>query len=181
MVQLDARVLVGWLVFDYIYMSVWDASISNMVRLASTVTRQVTPAAPLGRAYLFVLGSYSACRATLLVALYMLLMFCVMSCVQCVIPFMAHVKWLHPGMRWVFAEDVLFRPMSPRLLPFHAAVLVASLTVAAVYSVAYASDADLADPDRCTSVVVRQALCMPLLGVCAYLAITLSLCIITPP
>lgn len=181
MVQIDAKLLLGWVVFLIIYMRVWNAGVTNMMRQSSFITKRVSPSTPMERAYLFVLGAYTACRTTLLVALYLLLIFCVMSCVQCVLPFLAHMKSFHAVMGWVFSEDVLFSPMRPKLLPFHAAVLVSSLVIAAVFSVVYTSDADLMDPDRCTSIVVREALCMPLLGLSAYIGITLFQATITPP
>lgn len=181
MVQINAKVMVGWLIFINVYSHVWDSGISNMMAHASKITRRVTATAPLERAYLLVVWSYTACRATLLVALYMLLMFCVMGCVQCVTPFLAHMKRVHAAMTWMFAEDVLFRPMIPKILPFHGAVLVSCLVLAAVYSVVYTSDADLVDPDKCTSVLVKAGLSMPLIGLCAYLGIALFQSTITPP
>lgn len=174
MVQIDAKVMVGWLVFLWIYILVWRASTDNAMRMAFTVTSHAKPERPLQRAYLFLFGAYVACRAALLVSLYMLLLFCVMSCVQCVLPFLRHKKCFHAAMTWLFSEDVAFRALQPRLLPFHAAVLLSCLWIATVYSVAYATDADLLDAGRSQSVVKREVLCMPVIGVCAYLGMALS-------
>lgn len=173
MVLIDAKVMVGWVWFLSIYTLVWNASIGSMMRLASSATSRATPEQPMRRADLFMIGVYVACRAALLVTLYMLLCFCVMSCMQCVLPFLKHLHCFHAAMTWLFAEDVLFQPLKPNLLPFHAAVMVSSLWLATVCAVVSASDADLRVPERSQSVVVREALCMPVLGVCAYLGMAL--------
>lgn len=175
MVQVDAQVMVGWLVFLSIYTLVWKANAVHMMGQAAAATSQAKPEKPVKRAYLFLLGTYMAFRAALLVSLYMLLLLCVMSCVQCVLPFLKHKKVFHAIMTWLFAERVMFRALQPKLLPFHAAVLVAALWLTTVYSVVYASDAALSSPERSQSVVNRAALCMPVVGVCAYMGMAVSL------
>lgn len=167
----DLAALVAWLLFLSVYALVWNNGIGYMLDLAEPLLRTV----PCKRYHLLLLGFYIACRATLIMALIMLLSFCVMTCVQCMLPFVSYIKPVYAVGTWLFSENVLMRPLSPSLLPFHAAVLVSSLVLATLYSVALASASDLEDSDRCRSVVVREALGMAMMGLAAYAALALFL------
>lgn len=177
MVKFDAQAIVGWGTFISIYSLLWNFSVGHMMRQASPVALHNR----LRRSSLLLVGGYTACRATLLLALYMVLLFCLMGVVQCVLPFLKHLPRLHAVLSWLCSERVLFHAVSVRLLPLHAAVLASSLTIATVYATVYVRDPDLLDPNLWTSVVVRDALCMAMPGLLAYCGYCLLTCTLTPP
>lgn len=179
MVRINVKALTGWAVFIVVYAWVWDASIAHMIRHAQPLVTRASKEAPAQRAAILLIGSYTACRATLLYALYMLLMYSVMSIVQCVLPFPPHSNTTHHAVTWLFSEDILFLSMQPKFLPFHGAVLLSSVAIATLYAVVYPSDADLADPGRTSSIIVRDALCMAAVGALAYFGMALSVLTIT--
>lgn len=176
MPSIDPEAVAAWLLFLCVYALVWNDGIGYMMDLAETL---LSPP-PCKRYYLLLLGAYIACRATLIMALLTLLTFCVMSCAQCMLPFVAHIRYLHRAGTWLFREQVMCRALRPSLLPFHAAVLISSLLLACTYAVIFASAKDLAEPDRCRAVVVREALGMALMSLSAYAALALFLATMGP-
>lgn len=174
-VRVDVRVLAGWLLFLTIYTMVWDANITHLLHIASPLASMASKENPFPRSSIFLLGTYTACRVTLLLSLVLLLNYCIMSCVQCILPFLQHIPFLFSVITWMYSEGVMFSSMLPRLLPFHAAVLTCSLAIATVYAVVYTSKADLRVPERCMSVMVRDVMCMSAVGVCAYAGLALFL------
>lgn len=176
MVKINSQVIVGWCVFITLYCFLWNFSIGHMMRQASPDSLHHE----FSRGSLFVIGAYTACRVTLLLVLYLLLLFCLMSIMQCILPFLTHLPEIHSMLTWLSSENVLFHAVSPNLLPYHATVLASSLTIATVYALVYISDADLRDDDRWVSVVVRDALCMAAPGVLAYIGYCFFTCIIQP-
>lgn len=160
--------LIGWLLFLSVYATVWNEGVGHALVQGERLL-------PLTRFSVLAMGAYAAVRATLLVALILLLLYSVMSTVQCMLPFVEYLMWVHTVGTWLCAERILFVSMQPKLLAFHAAVLLSSLALAVVYSIVYVSDADLADPDRSRSVVVRETLGMAATSIAAYAGLALFL------
>lgn len=167
MVRIDADVLVGWSVFTSVYILLWNSNIAHMIHQGNTAL----DVARLNRGSVFILGAYTVCRVTLLLILYFLLLFCLMSMIQCILPFLVHMHAFHHTLRWIFAEEVLFRSFSPSLLPFHATVFAAGLALPIIYSTVRVSDDDLTDSHKSHSIIVQEALAMAALGSVAYLGI----------
>lgn len=159
----DYETAVSWLLFLTIYALVWNLGVGHSIKLGEPL---VSPNCL--RSWLLLLGCYSACRVALLSAMLTLLFYCFMTCVQCMLPFVAHLRVLHSVGTWIFRERVFFGTLRPRLLPFHAAILMACFAVSAMYSIVYISDADLKSPDHCRSLVVREAMAMATLSLAAY-------------
>lgn len=180
-IQIDVKVLVGWIIFLSIYAVVWDSNISHMMRISAPLASMASKDTPFPRSSIFLLGAYTVCRVTLLLSLILLLTFCIMSCVQCILPFMQHITWLYVALTWIYSEGVLFSAVTPKLLPFHAAVFVSCLAISTMYAVVYPCSADLVRPERCMSIIVRDVLCMSGVGLCAYAGLALFLIQITPP
>lgn len=192
--EFDPSTSAGWLLAITIYVMVWNSNINHMMLQAAPMISTVSDTMPLQRKAVFLVGVYTALRATLLITLILLLMFCLMTCTQCMLKlciaqYLARtsLRWqldtgpknAHPpglskfyqGLQWFFAADVIFQALQPRFLVYHAAVLCAVLLTATVYAVIYPSDKDLKDPNLCRSLIVRDALCMATVGVMAYIVI----------
>lgn len=169
MVHIDYKVVVGWALFLYAYVILWNLAIGNMIDQFAIISRDW--GGPTQRMTLFMVGLHSAFRVTLLLTLCFLLLYFVMAIMQCIIPFLPHMVWLHSSLTWLFAEDVLFPAVKADLLPFHLAILVATLLITTAYSAIYPTDRALRDPDTSMSIVVRLGMCMSSVAVCSYCAL----------
>lgn len=165
--------LVGWLIFTAILWPTWDSSISQMIRLMEPVASETSGRHPTPRLMLFLAGAYTACRVALLMCLSMLLLYCVMTCFQCVLPLLAPVSQIRTMADWLFDESVLFDPLLPTYLAFHIAVFLGVLFVAVMFACISVSDKELAKADAVRSVVAREALTMACVSVVAYLGMLL--------
>lgn len=169
----NKRGMIGWLMFLLVLWFAWDTSISRMIRVMEPDAGAATQTNPATRLVLFVAGTYTACRVALLTCLTMLILFCVMTCVQCVLvlPLLSQTSWVHNVLTWFFDERVLFAPLRPFFLGYHAAVLAWTVVVALAFSCIYATDRDLSSPDTVRSLVVREVMSMALLGMVAYVGV----------
>lgn len=171
MIAYNWKVLPGWVIFLVVLVITWDLSISSMLQAMENVTADATPSSPAPRVILFLAGAYATCRVALLLSLSMLLLFCVMTCFQCVLPLLSHQTLFYRVCTWVFQEGVLFDPVQPAFLTFHVAVFLGTLMLALTFACVSATDKDLASPERVQSVVVREALSMAFLSLVAYLGV----------
>lgn len=163
--------LVGWLVFLAILVLSWDSSISRVMALMEPFATVATSTKPASRLILFLVGAYGACRVALLVCLSMLLLYCAMTCVQCVLPLLPQSAFVWRLAEWLFDEDVLFDPLLPGFLGFHLAVFGGALSLALLFACVSVQDRDLEQPDALRSAVVRESLSMACVSVFAYLGV----------
>lgn len=183
------------------YLVVWDIGVTNMLRLCTPIIATTSVQHPFRRASLFMIGTYAVCRSTLIICLSMLLLFCLERAYQCmktqmvcfddpsamsirsrvtgeVIEEIAPSATITWWLQW-FNEDNLYRPMHPRLLPFHAGVFVLGILTAIVFAIVYPSKKDLESPESMRSTVVREVMCISMIGLIAYVCMMLACCFST--
>lgn len=173
MITYNWQGIMGWLIFTSIFLVAWDSSIRRVMMLVEPLAAEASKQQPTPRILLFLLGMYGACRVTLLTCLYMLLLFCIMTCVQGVLPLLSRSTWFYRAASWLFDEAVLFNPAQPAFLSFHSAVFAGTTCIALTYACISSSKFDLTEPDAVRSAVVREALSMAAMSIASYLGILL--------
>lgn len=171
----DTTKLLGWTVFMLVYACAWDASVTRMMQMAEPMAVAASDSSPTQRIALFAVGVYAVFRTTLMFLIAMLLIFCMMRALECVLPYVTRPTWIvQPLKDCMKMGYVTFTWANPSFIPFHGAVMCAMVVVAGAYAAVYPTDSDLASPDMTRSVVARAALSMSVVGVMTYAGFALS-------